>query len=429
MSAGAETIASPTRVLRAGASPDNGLRWWAFLLLIVLITAAVISRRPDLVTQPQFWGDESTWFSEAYATGALHSLVHPQAGYLCVASKIPLFVALHVPAVEAPAVFDFYTIGIQVLLASFLLTARLAHVAGFGARLVLCFLWIGVPNSAELDSLNNTQWMLAVLAALILFSSAPKTVPGRVFDVVCMALISVTGPFCVLLFPIGCVLWFMRRSQWTVVLTSILGAGCLMQAVTLFRSLPPCTPVEVLNPLGMRVVAGQLFLFGSLDGGNIVPHAPLLSLGAAELATVIAIGGILVAGYAVWKGPLELKLFVSFACLVFVSVTRRLHCDPGWNWQAMMDPAFAVRYWYIPRLAILAILVWLLGRNQRIWIRSMALAAIVCIASAAFTHWKYAALTNYDWPRYAHLLERAPRGTIVSIPVNPPGWKIAVVKR
>ncbi len=406
----------------------NHLNKWVFLVAILLISAAVVSRRPDLISNPQFWGDESSWFAEAYSTGAFHSLFHPQAGYLCVASKIPDVIATHVPLVEAPEVFDLYTIAIQALLASFLLTSRLAHLASLPIRTLLCFLWIAVPNCAEIETLNNTQWMLAVLGALVLLSAAPKTLPWKIFDVVSIALISVTGPFCLLLFPIACILWIIRRSRWTAVLTPIVGLGCCAQLFTLSHFLKACTPVHVLTPLGIRVLAGQVFLFGTMDGGNIIPHASLQSLGAAELATVIVIAGVLMGAYALVKAPLELKLFVAFGGLVCLAVIRRLHCDRGWDWQSMMNIFYAVRYWYIPRLAVLAIFVWLLGRARPLWIRAFGYAAVLSLSIAAVAHWQYPAQPNLDFPRYARAFNQVPPGTTVTIPVNPGGWTLTLVK-
>lgn len=402
---------------------------WTFAPALLLIALAAISRKPDLITNPQFLGDECTWFAEAWFSGPWHAIFHPQAGYLCVTSKIPLLIAIHLPLTAAPAVFDWCTICIQVLLAGFLLSDRLGHIGGLGARALLCFLCVAIPNSAEVESLNNTQWLLAVLCLLILFSAAPNRWAGRAVDLIAVALISVTGPFCLLLLPIALVLWWSRRWLWTAVLTSILGAGCAIQLFTLANSLPACRPMDILNPLGIRILAGQIFLFGALDGGSVLPHAGLQSTAALELAGLVFFAGVVMTGYALWKGPTELKLFVVFAGLVGVSVVRRLHCDSGWNWLSLMNTGFAVRYWYIPRLAVLAVLVWLIGCSRPLWVRTLGAVAIMAISLFAVTHWQYAPAPDYHWHYYAHLVERSPRGTTVWIPVNPPGWQFFLVSR
>ncbi len=402
--------------------------WWGFLLAILLITAAVISRKPELATNPQFWGDEASWFADAYANGALHSLLLPQAGYLCVASKLPVLLAVHVPLAYAPAVFGWFTIAVQVLMGGFLLTSRLAHIAPLSARCILCFLWIAVPNCAEIDTLNNTQWMLAVLGVLVLFSKAPATPGWIAFDLVSISLISVTGPFCILLLPIAILLCLLRWARWTMVLTVLLVLGSLIQSITLSHFLNPCSPVPVLKPILFRVLGGQLFLFGTLYGGKIMPDASLQSTGAAGLGMLVVIIGVCIVGYALFRAPLELKLFTLFGCAVCVAVIRRLHCDPHWDWGSLMNVFYAIRYWYIPRLALLAIFVWMLGKARPHWIRTATAVAIVLIAGCAMQDWQYPALPDLHFSRYAKEFERTRPGTTLTIPVNPAGWKIALTK-
>jgi len=301
----------------------------------------------------------------------------------------------------------------------------LANVAGLNARLLLAFLCIALPNSAEVESLNNTQWMLAVLCLLILFGSPPKSAAAKAFDIAAVGLISVTGPFCLLLLPIACLLWWFQRVRWTALLACIIGVGCGIQLFTLAHALPPCRPMDVLNPLGIQILSGQIFLFGALHGGTLVPNPSE----AMDIEILVLALGLLTAIYAFWKGARELKLFLLFAFLICVSIGRRLHCDTGWSWQSLMSPDFAVRYWYIPRLAFLAVLVWLIGRARPQWVRIAGAAAVIALSLFAVTHWRYSTWPDYHWRYYAHLVERSPRGTTVWIPVNPPGWKFFLVAR
>lgn len=406
----------------------DALPGWALVLALLFITAAVISRKPELVFKAQFWGDEASWFADAYANGAIHSIFLPQAGYLCVASKLAVIPALHVPLLYAPVVFGLFAAGTHALMAAFLLTRRLAHIGNLQTRMLLCALWIILPNAGEIDSLNNTQWMLAVLGAAVLVSSTPKTIRWRIFDIASIALISVTGPFCVLLFPLAIAWWIIRRNNWTIVLACMLAAGSCVQLLTLRHYLNPCVPRKILSPLLMRLSAGQIFLFGTLNGGNILPHATITTSGVTPVAALVVIAGVSMTAYALLKGPLELKVFIAFAGLVFAASIRRLHCDPGWDWQSMMTVGYAIRYWYIPRLAVFAVLVWLIGKNHKAWIRVTSTLVILLVTASAFANWRYPAWPYQDFRRYALSFERAAKGTQITIPVNPPGWKIILVK-
>ncbi len=428
-----EVVAASKSVTSTGSitpqrSRQEELSSLGLILALLFIAAAVISRKPELIFRAQFWGDEATWFADAYMNGALHAFLQPQAGYLCVASKLALLPALHVPLLYAPVVFGLFAAGVHALMAGFLLTTRLAHVANLQLRALLCILWVILPNAGEIDSLNNTQWMLAALGVAVLVSSPPRTIAWRTFDLVSICLVSVTGPFCVLLFPLAIVWWLMRRSNWTIVLACIFAAGSCVQLLTLRHALSPCRPREIISPLLARLSAGQIFLFGTLNGGNILPHATINTAAVTPLAILIVIAGVSVTVYALLRGPAELKLFIVFAVLVFAASIRRLHCDPGWDWQSMMTVGYAIRYWYIPRLAVFAIFVWMIGKQRPTWVRGTATAAILLIAASAFAHWRYPAWPYQDFRRYARAFEQAAKGTPISIPVNPPGWKIVLVK-
>jgi len=313
-------------------------------------------------------------------------------------------------------------------MAVFLLTTRLASVGNLRPRILLFFLWIIVPNVSEIDSLNNTQWMLAALGIAILLSSPPMTVLWRIFDLLSISLISLTGPFCILLFPLAVAWWILRRKNWILVLASILAAGFLVQALTLSHSLNTCTPKDIFSPLLLRLLAGQIFMFGTLNGGNILPHATLETQGVTVLATLVVVAGLSIAVYTLMKAPLELKLFIVFAGLVTVSAIRRLHCLPGWDWSSMMTVDYAIRYWFVPRLAVLATLVWMIGRERPMWARSASAIAILLLTSSAIRHWQYSATPYQDFRRYASDFEHTAKGTQFSIPVNPPGWRIILVK-
>jgi len=176
------------------------------------------------------------------------------------------------------------------------------------------------------------------------------------------------------------------------------------------------------------VLAGQLFLFGTINGGKIVASAPLQSAGAAELGALLVALGLCVVAYVFLRAPLELKLFTLFGCAVGVAVIRRLHCDPHWDWESLANVFYAIRYWYIERLVLLAIFVWMIGRKRPTWIRAATGVVIVLIAVSAARNWQYPPLPDLHFGRYAREFQAAPRGTSFSIPINPIGWSLTLVK-
>ena len=400
-------------------------RGWIVSALLIL--SGVIWHRPDLVLTPQFFGDESLWFGDAYMHGAWQSLLKPQAGYLCLASKLPNLIAVCLPVIFAPTVGCFFAITAQVLMLLYLLSDRLEAVAPLRFRAVLCFFWLALPNCFEVLTLNNTQWILAAGGALVLLSSPPASTLWQVIDIVVIALMGLTGPYCFLLLPIGGVLWFVRRKQWTAILTFIIGCTCLIQAYVLAHWHTVCVPVRVLSGNAVRLLAIQVFSLGMLAMNGTIRSAVIANRAACIL---IVCAGLIIVLVALIRAPLEFKLFVAFGCMVTAAAAFRLHCDPHWSWEGMLShEASADRYWYIPRLAFISSIVWLAFDSR--WsttMRSAARVALLLTAIVALISWRHPAPPDFHWPQYAERLESSPAGTTVWIPVNPPGWKFYLQK-
>jgi hypothetical protein len=387
------------------------------LIAGVALFAAAESRKPDLLTHPQFWADEAKWYADAYGAGSLRAVFKPQGGYLCVGSKIPDALAVHLPLHEAPLALNVFALGLQTVMALFIMTSRWTAVMPLVARMLLALLWIAVPNEAEVDSLSNTQWMFAILTIAILVANQSVSTAWRAFDLLVTAITSLTGPFCLLLLPIACVLAFVRRSRALAVLAALLAIGCVVQIYNLLHLLKPCH-ADVLNTSGLRVLAAQIFVLGTLLSSPI----------ALNLSAVVCLLGLAAATYGAWRASLEFKLFVLFGALVLASLTRR-SCEPGWIWSALLTPEYAARYWYIPRLVFLTVLVSLVTLGHPLWLRVLSGTALLWVAVFAATHWQYAPLPDMHFQHFARAFEQAPVGTRMSIPVAPPGWTLDLTKR
>jgi hypothetical protein len=400
----------------------------SWIICAVLVLGGIIGHRPDLIVTPQFFGDESLWFGDAYMHGAWHSLVTPQAGYLCVGSKIANIPAVLLPVRFAPAVFSGFAIAVQALMCLYLLSSRLDSIAPLSARLLLCFYWVALPNCFEVLTLNNTQWILAVGGALVLLSSPPISAAWKIIDVAVIAVMGVTGPYCFLLLPIAFLLWFVRRRGWTAVFICILGITCIIQGYVLTHWHGECVPVQLVNRHGVQLLAIQIFSLGILAMNAAVQQVVM----ARFMVTGIFVGlGLAIVVLTLMRAPLELRLFVAFGVLVTTAAAFRLHCDPHWRWDGLLShEASSDRYWYIPRLGFVASLVWLaLDTKWSIRTRSVARAALLCLALVALVSWRYPAPPDFHWPQYARELQNAPPGTTVWIPVNPPGWKFYLTKK
>jgi hypothetical protein len=381
-----------------------------------------------MASNPQFFGDESTWYKEAYDAGAFHSLLKNQDGYLVIGLKLPNLLAVHVPLSQAPRIDVTYSILLNILCVSFLLSRRLTGLGSFSARVTLAFLWIAIPNANEVYTLNSAQWFLAILGILFLLAAPPTSTLQKVFDYTMMLLVAFTGPFCIMLFAIALVLAVLRKEAHTLRLLGILALGCIAQGWTLLHHLPQCTPREVGGFYASQVLVAQVFLFGA--GHGILSHlfAPLSSPLAMWTAVVATICGLALLAYVVFRSTLSIKLLVAYAAMVFLACGYKLHCDPGWPKDALLfNSDYAVRYWYIERFALLAVFVWMLWHSRPLLIRFLGGAFIVLVTAVSIAHWQYPPWPDYHFAEHAAAFDAAPKGTVASIPVNP-GWQVILVK-
>ncbi len=422
--------------------------------------ALLILRRPDAVLHAQFWAEDGVvWFADAYNFGALQALLRARDGYLQTLPRLACAIALWAPLVRAPLVTNLIALVIEALAPLFLLSSRMRNLGPLPLRCGLALLLLFVPDSSEVHAaITDSEFQMAVLACLMIVAKAPRSWAGRVFDVIVLALFSLTGPFCILLFPVALVrtiaplfarqspearvphpfalLWrkggiVRPETRWHCIQIVILAAGGLVQGLTVLTT----AGARLNTTLGasvntfVQIVAGQIVLPVFL-GRN--PFNPLASDPAkvmlASVLTIAALGAFL---YGLAKGSLELRCFIIFALLVLTAALAYPTIEPVRDqWDVFLVPGQGLRYWYLPKLALMATLVWLLGRQRPAATRLLAGVLTCVMAFALLTHWRYPALPDFRFDSYVRVFEQLPSGATGRFRLNPGGpWIMTLVKK
>jgi hypothetical protein len=228
---------------------------------------------------------------------------------------------------------------------------------------------------------------------------------------------------------------FVRRSGktdgWRWVQLSLLGAGGLVQGLTVLTTAGARLNTTLGASLSsfVQIVAGQIVLPLFL-GRN--PFDPLTSNPAKEmLASVVTIAALFALVYALAKGSLELRCFIIFALLVLTAALTYPTLEPVRDqWDVFLVPGQGLRYWYLPRLALMATLVWLLGRQRPTATRLVAAVLTCVMVSALVTHWRYPALPDFRFDSYVRVFEQLPPGATGRFRLNPGGpWIMTLIKK
>lgn len=441
-----DRILAPERgAPRAAGWPGAALTLGAFAAAAVV----VVLRDPAAVLHPQLWAEDGMfWFANAYDHGPVAPLLHAHTGYLQTFPRLVADLGLLVPLPALPLLFAIVAIAVQSAPVGLLASARCEDVVGRRpVRLAVAALYLAVPNSWEVASnLTNAQWHLALLAFLCLVA-APGGRAWKAFDVAVLTLSGLTGPFAIILAPLGLV-WLRRgrRCRWTAVLWLIAALAAALQCVELVVS--PRGHYAALGASASRLVAivgGQVGigpLFGEHGIAWLQAHAPHLAF-AADVLGLAGVLGLL--GAALAKGPLALRLFVAFAVAIVAAalaspVTSLTH--PQWAQLALPDDG--QRYWFLPTLAVLVSLLWLgsslLARRRAhdpVAMRGpvLRMAAAGPLAALALSapfgmrlDWKVPTYPAVGFRQAAQRFVSARPGSPLDVPIEPPGWHMVLVK-
>lgn len=401
---------------------------WLQVSVFLAAVLIVISRRPDAVFHPQFWAEDgAVWFAQAHSLGAWRALLQPETGYFCMLPRLAAAMAQLVPLSAAPLLFNLIAIVVQVLPVNFLVSSRFASLASLPSRMLIGLLYLALPNSFEVNAnITNAQWHLALVACMIVVAEPARSWAWRCFDL-CLTLFSaLTGPFSIMLLPVAAIMWgWRRRSRWSITLLIALACGALLQVATLLRTGGAARVPGSLgaSPLLLaKILASQVFM-AALAGKNNLPYRRSYALYAVLIATM----GVAVLLYAVWKAGWELKLFVAFTSAVLVASLLNPMAAPP-KWPALLT-AWGVRYWFLPMLAFVLVLVWMTGSQTPRPVRWIAVTCLLIMSIGIVRDWRYPRFVDTHFGDYARQFANSPKGADLTIPLNPPGWSMTLTKK
>jgi hypothetical protein len=397
------------------------------IFLFVLGALLVISRRPDAITTPQFFAEDgAVFFADAYRLTFFHQILLPDSGYLVVFLRLVAWIATLVPLLYAPLLTNLIGLTVQVLPVNLLASGRLATLGSLGFRMMLAFVYLALPNSRELDVvLTNSQWHLALIACLLIVAIPPRHVLGRAVDLLILGLTGLTGPFCVILFPVNLILWWFRRARWRLITALVLAVCALLQFIHIQQADPN---IRYKAPLGASVHLLINFLSSHVFLASIFGSANYTARVRMTVLSLIAIGGIAVITFAAIKAKWEFRALLLFSMLVFAATLKSplvSRTVPQWQ---VLDEAYGIRYWFFPMLAFLWALLWIANSRTIRLLRWGTMAVLLLSVAGMARDWQYPSFSDHNFPKYVAQFESLPAGEAMAFPLYPDGWSMQLVK-
>jgi hypothetical protein len=426
-----QEVACGNFVRASGAMPEvSGLGPGLQLLVFLASCVMLILRRPDVIFRPQFFAEDGVkLYAGAYQLG-LRSLLIIDGGYLHVAGQLVAHLAQFVPFAMAPVVMAAAAIMARALPVNVFLSSRFSWAGKLWFRALLCAAYLALPNTSELfGNVATLQWHLALLSCMVVLASSSGKLYWRVFDVAVLVALSLESPTAFLLLPLCAFLWWRERNRWTFFQALALLPGSMIQLL-LVTTHAHDRAVAPLGPTFTRffnILTRQIFLSSLL--GTRALSSQMAKPWYNAFSAAIAILGLSAMLYALLKGPLRLKLFMTFGLMITaVSMARPLASADQPQWQVMQNPGCTCRYWEIPMLAFLACLVWI-ASTRRSPLRYAAVATLLLMPFGICHDWRYVRFPDEHFAQYARRFADAQPGTSLVIPVDPPGWQMVLRKR
>lgn len=407
------------------------LRLWQHILIFLLAYFVIVLRRPDALLHPQFCVEDGhVFFADAYNYGWWRSLFGVYQGYLHTVPRLAASLALLAPLSLAPLVTNLAAIVVEALPASILLSSRSSAWGSLRFRALLACSYLLLPNTRELSNgITHTQWHLALCTFLLLAASAPTGRVGRLFEGSILLLCGLTGPFCFFLLLIALSIGWKRRERWQWIKAGILAGTCIIQGCVLQSGGFSARPHSILGAspeLFARILAGHIYV-ASVLGGNLLAISTSSEMLIFSLVVIFA--GTAIIAICFFNSALEMKLFVVFAFVVFAASIMAPAAYPpaGESIWRMLAGAVGIRYWYYPTLAFVWSILWCL-RNRHRSIRFVAAGLLILSCIGMIRDWSRPKYEDMHFADEVKSFEALPAGEARTIPENPKGWTIRLVR-
>jgi len=124
-----------------------------------------------------------------------------------------------------------------------------------------------------------------------------------------------------------------------------------------------------------------------------------------------------------------MKLLALYAAMLLSAglALPSSYAPPGTGQWEMIAKAGALRYWFLPTLSFIWLLLYgVSSQIKNLKIVSGALLCYVCFGIAI--QWRRPAFPDLNYPAEVQRIQAAPAGSILWIPLNPEGWHMRIVK-
>lgn len=407
-----------------------------FFVLSFLIFLLLVLRRPDAVTNPQFWAEDGVVF---YASQVLHpgipTLFETYKAYLHLIPRLAMAFAAPFPAAASPLITNLLALAITAFCCSLFSLNRYRYlVRSDSLRIAVCLVIATAFQANELIGNITCVHCWALLAALLAVAQPYRGKSAWLLAIAAL-FAGLSDPAVVMLLPLA--LWLAIRRPDTLPAALAIGLASLAQAAVFLHAGSAERGPGPQDSIG--AIAGSS-LSALVYRTELVPMfgiGPVMSRPARDFIPVLL---ITLALSAVWLTTLWWQLDTTkrriLLTAVYLSIASVVMVVAGRSMAPNFLPTGITTWdgerYFLFGSSLFAFLVALSIERWISWKRARALLLIAVFAYGIRGNFRATPFTDFHWNQYTADIDRwrsdrrAGHPTpAVLVPINPGGpWKV-----
>jgi len=412
---------------------EGKLSKWHLLMVIGIAFIILVTRRPDVINNPQLWAEDGKAFLEpVWNNGFINSLLTSRDGYFQSLPKITMGFASIFGIANVALISTIAAILIRCLFVAFIMTSRFSYV-DLRLRIAFCIYFLVQPNVQEaFINITNAHTYLAIYLLAIILAKDNNSKIWKAHDLLVLVLSGISGPFIALLAPSLAIKRFYERGSLVNMIKKInffdvIFAVCLLtQAGSVIFGDYARTPAKLgaTLPLFFDIVSYKIILgtFFDLKYVSWAIEKYIFNVVMVLLFTIPAT-------YFFFKMDWRYKAaftYVFFTLLVSLYKPVINHQDD--QWPLFLIPIVGCRYFILSGMGIFCLSLIIIKKVAVKPYFIISIFSLALVPSMVLTY-RMPKMENVGFNSDIEKFKNALPGEKILIHTNPPGWEMELIKK
>lgn len=402
------------------------------IAIFFIIVLAIILRRPDIITNAQPWAEDGRfWLQDAYNNGILSTLFMPENGYFQTISRLTYSIALLFGLSKAALVANIIGILIRASFVAFILSNRIKF-APFAYRATVALYVLLMPNIAEgYPNITNMHWYLSMYLLCVIMSERPETAAWKAHDYVLLIISGLSGPFIIFLAPCllmkrvcehsGLINAIRKINSFDIIFT-------LCFLIQLYTILVSSGATRSSAPLGASIQLFSDITFYRIIRGALVDNTWKPGINGNQASIVLnAIIIISILYYALKSGWRYKSILLFPSLMLGFALAKPMMSMTDPQWPLFLSPLGGERYFFVTNIAFFCFITFMISRTKKPMIALLCLN--ILMGTMYVRHFHIYPYFQVGYKEQVEAFEKSPSGTEADISINPPGWKMHLIKK